>query len=110
TAARALPLFEKARDLLAGRPGPLGAEDLYRKALAHRALGQPEEALAAFRAAVEEAPANAAWRCEFAELLRRRGRMQEAPRQRSAVLASHPQNGKARDLHETVLQEIAEGD
>jgi tetratricopeptide (TPR) repeat protein len=108
--ADAGPFWSKALALLDAQPRPLGADDLYCKASAHRALGQAEEALAAYRAALDERPDEPGWRYEFAELLHRQGRLQEARRELNAVLSGRPGDARARELHQTVLQEIAEGD
>src|SRR5262249_53587879 len=110
TSSQAAALYQRALALFADRPVSLGAQDLYRKARAHRALGQAEEALTAYRAALDEDPARGEWRYELAELLHRQRRLTEARRELTTLLASRPNDGKARELHDTVLREIAEGD
>jgi O-antigen ligase/tetratricopeptide (TPR) repeat protein len=104
----ARPLFERTLIVLGARNGTLSAEEFHLKALAHRALGQRQEALAAYRSALEEKPDDG-WRYEFAELLRRQGMLQEARRELSRILANSPGDAPARELYDAVLQEIAEG-
>jgi tetratricopeptide (TPR) repeat protein len=106
----AKPLLEKALRLLAAQVGPLSAGDLHLKAQAHRALEQTREALAAYQAALDERPDAPEWRYEFADLLHRQGRLQDARRELNTILAGRPGYDKARELHKRVLREIAEED
>ena len=63
------PFLEKALDLLANQAAPLTAADLGVKAGLHRQLGQAEQALEAYQAALAREPRQADWRYELADLL-----------------------------------------
>ena len=67
-------VLTRALALLREQPGGRRAKDLHDEALIHEALGQPGEALDAYRAALARDPRRADWRYEFARLLRRQGR------------------------------------
>ena len=72
------PFLEQALAILEKQPDALGAADLHVKASIHRALGQPIEALAAYRASLDREPLQLARRYEFAELLYEQNRFQES--------------------------------
>jgi O-antigen ligase/tetratricopeptide (TPR) repeat protein len=99
-AAERRPLLERALVLLEQRPGPLQAQDLQTKAVIHTSLGQPAEALAAYRAALRREPQQADWRYEFAQLLYQQGHAQEARREVLLVLRQQPEHAKALQLLE----------
>ncbi len=103
----ARPFLQKAAALLDARRGTLTAKDWYLKAQIHVALGQGEEARAAYRLALGEAPRELDWRCDFAEVLQRQGRRPEALREVLAVLAEQPGHARARELADQVTREMA---
>ena len=103
------PLIEKAVLLMERPPGPPDADELHRLASAYASLDRPEEALAAYRKALDEQPDRAEWRMEFARLLRAQGRLQDARRELSDVLVGQSANAEARDLLEAVNHDIAAG-
>ncbi len=90
-------------------PGAPGADDLHRLASAYASLGRPAEALAAYRKALDRQPDRAEWRVELARLLRAQGRLQDARRELSDVLAGQSGNAEARGLLEAVNHDIAAG-
>jgi len=92
------------------QPGRRQANDLHLEALIRNALGQPAEALDAYRAALARDPLQAGWRYEFARLLYQQERLHEAERELHAVLREQPDNGEARELLETVLQGLLDKD
>jgi hypothetical protein len=90
-------------------PGALrSAEDFHLRAVLHEALGEPDEALAAYEAALVRAPREAEWRCEYARLLRRRGRLEEARRQAREVLADRPDHPEGLRLLHAIARDMAE--
>ncbi len=103
------PFFEQALATLEKRPDALGAADLHVKASIHRALGQPVEALAAYRASLDREPLQLAWRYELAELLYEQNRFQESFQELLKVQMLQPKNDQARALMDAVKGKIAEG-
>ena len=103
------PFLEQALATLEKRPDALGAVDLHVKALIHRALGQPVEALAAYRASLDRKPLQLAWRYELAELLYEQNRFQESFKELLKVQMLQPKNDQARVLMDAVKGKIAEG-
>ena len=83
-------------------PGPLGGEEQHRLASAYAALGQAQDALAAYHKALNGDPNRSGWRLEVARLLRERGRLQESHRELSDILAEQPGNAEVRGLLEAV--------
>jgi predicted Zn-dependent protease len=103
------PILEQALATLDKRPDALGAADLHVKALIHRALGQPIEALAAYRAALDREPLQLARRYELAELLYEQNRFQESFQELLKVQMLQPENAQTRELMDAVKGKIAEG-
>jgi len=103
-------ILTRALALLQEQPGRRQANDLHLEALIRNALGQPAEALDAYRAALARDPLQAGWRYEFARLLYQQERLHEAERELHAVLREQPDNGEARELLETVLQGLLDKD
>jgi tetratricopeptide (TPR) repeat protein len=106
-AAERRPFLERALLLLKQRPGPLRAQDLHTKAVIHSSLGQPAEALAAYRAALRRKPRQADWRCEFAQLLCQQGHVLEALREALIVLRQKPGHAQALQLFEAGTRQRA---
>jgi tetratricopeptide (TPR) repeat protein len=102
------PFLTRALALMRERPGGRQANDYHLQATIHSALGQPAEALEAYRAALARAPLQASWRYEYARLLHEQGRPEEAVRELRAVVREQPGNAGARDLLKTALQELTE--
>jgi tetratricopeptide (TPR) repeat protein/O-antigen ligase len=98
---------ERALRLLESPPAPLGADLLHHKAEIYRDLGQPDEAIAAYRAALALAPAQASWRFDMARLLYEQGRLPDARRELRAVRAQQPGHQEAGELLRAVLREQA---
>jgi hypothetical protein len=84
------------------------AADYHLKALLHEAVGESDEALSAYDAALARAPQETEWRFEYARLLRRRGRLKEARRQALAILMDHPDSREGRRLLEGIASDMAE--
>ena len=103
------PLLEKAALLMERTADPAGPEELHRLAAVYASLGRPEDALAAYQKALDRRPDQAGWRLEFARLLRERGRLPDARREISDVLAQQPANGEARALLLAIEHDIAAG-
>jgi O-antigen ligase/tetratricopeptide (TPR) repeat protein len=108
-AGRRRPFLERARALLDGRRGPLGPADLHLRAGIEAALGDPAAALTSYQDALRLDPHQTAWRCEYARLLLRQGRLREAQRELRTVLVRQPGQPQARQLLEQVARELAEG-
>jgi len=69
---------------------------------------QATQAAAAYEAALDRAPLETEWRCEFAGLLRRQGRLKEARCQVLAVLADQPDHREGQRLLQAVARDMAE--
>jgi tetratricopeptide (TPR) repeat protein len=107
---RRTPFLARALALLRERPGALPAKDYHLQATIHSALGQPAEALDAYRVALDRDPLQAGWRYEFARLLYQQGRPRDAERELRAVLRDQPGNREAHELFRTVLQGTTDND
>ena len=103
------PFLEQALATLEKRPDALGAAESHVKASIHRALGQPIEALAAYRASLDREPLQLAWRFELAELLYEQNRFQESFQELLKVQMLQPENAQTRELMDAVKGKIAEG-
>jgi O-antigen ligase/tetratricopeptide (TPR) repeat protein len=103
------PFLEQALATLEKQPDALGAANLHLKASIHRALGQPVEALAAYRASLDREPLELAWRYELAELLYKQNRFQESFKELLKVQMLQPENAQTRELMDAVKGKIAEG-
>ena len=82
---------------------------LHVKASIHRALEQPVEALAAYRASLDREPLQLAWCDELAELLYEQNRFQESFQELLKVQMLQPENAQTRELMDAVKGKIAEG-
>jgi O-antigen ligase len=102
------PFLQRALRLLEARAGNLSDAELYGKARAHRALGEPTEALKAYEELLDRNGRQSAWRYEYATLLHEQGRFQDTRRELLAVLTDDPTHGDARELYHTVLRELAD--
>jgi tetratricopeptide (TPR) repeat protein len=107
-AAGRRPFYERALGLLRQPGAAHSAEDWHLRAVLHEALGEPDEALAAYDTALARAPREAEWRCEYARLLRRQGRLEEARRQARDVLADRPDNPEGLSLLRAIARDMAE--
>ena len=76
--------------------------------MAYQALERPDQAIAAYRAALAREPDQAGWRLELALLLRQQGRLAEAQSEVGTLLAQQPNNTRALDLRTELAREIAE--
>jgi tetratricopeptide (TPR) repeat protein len=103
-----LPFYEKALGLFGNSAAPRSAEDFHLKAVLHEALGKPDEAAAAYEAALARAPRESEWRCQYAGLLRRVGRLEEARRQARDVLADRPDHPEGLRLLHAIARDLAE--
>jgi tetratricopeptide (TPR) repeat protein len=105
--AKRKPFLERALSVFARRNAPLGAADYRVKAAVHRDLGQPREAVAAYRAALMRDPGQVGWRYELAQVLYEQRQFPEARQELLAVLAQQPGHAQARLLLDAVANEIA---
>ena len=103
------PLLEKAASLMERTADSAGPEERRRLAAVYASLGRSEDALAAYRKALDDRPDQAGWRLEYARLLRARGRLKDSRRELSDVLIGQPENAEARGLLEAVNHDIAAG-
>ena len=103
------PFLEQALAILEKQPHALGAADLHLKASIHRALGQPVEALAAYRASLDREPLQLARRYGLAELLYEQNRFQESFQELLKVQMLQPENTQTRKLMDAVKGKIAKG-
>jgi O-antigen ligase len=101
--------LNRALALLNDQPGARPARDFRLEALVRGALGQPAEALDAYRAALARDPLQVGWRFEYARLLYRQERLADAERELRAVLREQPGNKEAQDLLRAVLEGPAGG-
>jgi O-antigen ligase len=99
----------RALALLKDQPGARQAKELHLEAQVRGALGQPAEALDAYRAALTRDPLQAGWRFEYARLLYQQERWGEAERELRVVLREQPGNKEAQDLLRAVLEGPAGG-
>jgi tetratricopeptide (TPR) repeat protein len=102
------PFYEKALRLLQEPGAVRSAADAHLKAVLHEALDEPDQAAAAYQVALDRAPKEAEWRCEYARLLRRQGRLKEARREVLAVLADRPDHPEGLRLLRAVARDMAE--
>jgi O-antigen ligase len=94
----------RALALLKDQPAARQAKDLHLEAQVRGALGQPAEALDAYRAALIRDPLQAGWRFEYARLLYQQERLGEAERELRVVLREQPGNKEAQELLRAVLE------
>ncbi len=107
-AAAREPFLTRALAILLDQGAGRQAKDFHLEALIRVALGQPAEALDAYRAALTRDPLQAGWRYEFARLLYRQGRLRDAEHELGVVVREQPGNVEARQLLKTVLETPAE--
>jgi tetratricopeptide (TPR) repeat protein len=74
---------------------PRDAATWHLKGRLHDLLGQPEDALAAYRAALSRAPRQTDWRYEYAQLLYEHGRLQPAREELIILLDQDPNHARA---------------
>src|SRR5262249_45053592 len=86
---------------------PLTANDYLIKAWFHRYLGEPDQALAAYRAGLLEQPQEAGIRLELAYLLFQEKRYREAQVEVRIVLEQHPRHAEGVQLKAAIDQQIA---
>jgi O-antigen ligase/tetratricopeptide (TPR) repeat protein len=103
------PFLEKARAVLAAKSAPLTAEELHVRARTELELGDWAAASRSYTAALLRAPNEVDWRCEYAALLRRQGKLKESRQELLTVLGQQPHHAQALDLLEKVAEELAEG-
>ncbi|HVX14220.1 MAG TPA: O-antigen ligase family protein [Pirellulales bacterium] len=104
-----LPFLQKAITALDNQPEPLTADDWRTKALIHEALEQPNEAIAAYRAALVKEPLKVDWRYEFAVLLYRQGLLRESRQEVRALLDQEPRHTAGQQLADVLAREAAAG-
>jgi O-antigen ligase/tetratricopeptide (TPR) repeat protein len=98
-------LREKALQLLEHPAAALSGNQLHCKAQILRDLGQPQEAIEAYQAALALTPGQPAWRFELVELLHQQGQLQDARRELRTILAQEPEHQPAKDLYRRVLRQ-----
>lgn len=92
------PFLQKALLLLNAKQTPLTIGELHTKAMVHKSLGQPAEAVAMYQTLLARQPLQVAWRYQFAHLLYEEGRLREARAELLTVLAQQPRHGQAFEL------------
>jgi tetratricopeptide (TPR) repeat protein len=102
------PFLERALASLEDRGQPPSARDLRTTATIHRELGQPAQALEAYRAALLREPNHPRWRYELAELSYEQGHYEDAHQELLTILALEPKNVRARTLLDAVARGLAE--
>ncbi|HVA49270.1 MAG TPA: O-antigen ligase family protein [Pirellulales bacterium] len=108
-AAEREPFLKKAITIFDRQSEPLTADDWRTKALVCGALGRPDEAIAAYRAALANDPLNVEWRYEFAALLHEQGLPRESRQEVRALLDQQPRHGGGRQLADVLAREEAAG-
>jgi O-antigen ligase len=105
-AAKRRPFYEKAVHLLDRQPGALNADEQHAKAVAFRALGKPEAARSAYRAALAQEPKRADWHFELGQLLYEMGERKGAHDELVQSLIYQSDNQAAKELDLRILQEM----
>jgi O-antigen ligase/tetratricopeptide (TPR) repeat protein len=108
-AAEREPLLRKAIALFDEQVEPLSAEDWRIRALVHALLQQPNEAVAAYRAALAKEPLRLEWRYELATLLYEQGLLAEAQQEVRSLLDQEPRHGGGRQLADVLMHQLATG-
>lgn len=103
------PFLRKAVALFDEKAEPMTADDWRIKALVHAALQQPDEAIAAYRAALAEDPLKTTWRYELATLLYEQGLLVEAQQEVRWLLDQQPRHAGGRQLADNLIRELAAG-
>jgi O-antigen ligase/tetratricopeptide (TPR) repeat protein len=103
------PFLARALAILDQQRRARRAADLHLKASIHRALGQPAEAITAYKASLDREPLQLAWRYDLAELLSEQDRFQESFQELLKIQMLQPENERARVLMDAVKGRIAEG-
>ncbi len=99
------PFLEKALRLLDRSSAKREARELHIKALVHKALDQPDEAIQSYRELLSREPSQTSWRFEFALYLYDLRNLEEARRELTIVLNQNPNNGQARELQNEIVRE-----
>jgi tetratricopeptide (TPR) repeat protein len=102
------PFLRKALDALEAPGADPSAENLALKGRIEAALGR-DAAVASYEAALRLAPRQVPWRFEYARLLYKKRRLQDARRALQLVLDLQPGHEEAQRLLRDVTREIAEG-
>jgi tetratricopeptide (TPR) repeat protein len=85
---------------------PQDAASWQLKGRIHHLVGEPEPALAAYRAAISQEPRQTEWRYEYAELLYQEGRFDLARAQLITILDLNPNHYRARTLLPVVNRKL----
>jgi O-antigen ligase/tetratricopeptide (TPR) repeat protein len=105
-ASQRRPFLEKAARLLEGSSNGLTPEGLHTLAVTRKQMGQPQEAVAAYRKLLVQRPRQADWRYELAQILYEQGELEEARRELVLALTQQPKHAQARELLTLVSREI----
>jgi tetratricopeptide (TPR) repeat protein len=103
------PFLRRAVELLRERPGEPKDEALLLEARALVRLNRAEEALPAFERLAARSPRDVGWRYEFAQVLRERGRLDEARQELRSLLQQQPEHRRGKELYQEVLRRQSEG-
>jgi O-antigen ligase len=101
------PFLEKALAAYTDATPPTTGAELREMALLYEALDRPEEAAAAYEAALRLQPLEVGWRVELAALLHESGRIEDARRHLVLVLGQRPGHARAKRLMSTITREQA---
>jgi tetratricopeptide (TPR) repeat protein len=103
------PFLEKCLSLLNESPVVLSTNELFMKARAHMLMDQPNEAIAAFRAGLLQAPEEYSRRYELAELLYQQGNTVDAETQLKMIPSPQRKNAPTQKLLNQIRQDRAKG-
>jgi tetratricopeptide (TPR) repeat protein len=101
-------LLEKALRLLEHPGIPLSADQMRDKAEIHRDLGQTQEAIEAYQAALALKPGQTSWRFELVRLLHQQDRLDDVRRELRTILTQQPGHQGAKDLYQSVVRQQIE--
>jgi tetratricopeptide (TPR) repeat protein len=105
--AKRRPILQKALAVLQPRGDALDAADLHIRAAAEAEVGDPAAALVSYGAALRLDPQQDDWRYEYAELLHKQHRLQDALDQLQIVTGRKPGHSNAQRLLIEVAAELA---
>jgi O-antigen ligase/tetratricopeptide (TPR) repeat protein len=105
-AGPARPLLDRALQLLGNRLDGLSGEDCFLKAQIHRALGDDEAALKAYKQSLGFVQTRPEWRYQYVELLMAKGRWKDAFVELPALKRQMPNSTQVTDWLNEVNREL----
>ncbi len=100
------PLYLRAFELLHQRGDDLSPAEFFLKARCAEQVGDSDNALRAYRQAIDLAPTQYEWRWPYAQLLRRTGKLQDALNELRFLIRAFPDRPEIREEYQAVQREI----